>query len=169
LAFLQLDDSRASLQYRIFVLFNVTIIPIIIIQQVEPRYEMSRIIFYREAASKTYKNFAFAVSMVCAELPYCLICAVLFFLFLYYIPGFQTASDRAGYQFFMVVITQLFAVTLGQMIQALTPNTMIASQLNPPITILFSLFCGVMVPKPQMPKFWRAWFYELDPFTRIIS
>ncbi|KAL2809733.1 ABC-2 type transporter-domain-containing protein [Aspergillus granulosus] len=169
LAFLQLDDSRASLQYRIFVLFNVTIIPIIIIQQVEPRYEMSRIIFYREAASKTYKNFAFAVSMVCAELPYCLICAVLFFLFLYYIPGFQAASDRAGYQFFMIVITQLFAVTLGQMIQALTPNTMIASQLNPPITILFSLFCGVMVPKPQMPKFWRSWFYELDPFTRIIS
>ncbi|KAL2824025.1 ABC-2 type transporter-domain-containing protein [Aspergillus cavernicola] len=169
LAFLQLDDSRASLQYRIFVLFNVTIIPIIIIQMVEPRYEMSRLIFYREAASKTYKNFAFAVSMVVAELPYCIMCAIVFFLFLYYIPGFQTATDRAGYQFLMIMITQLFAVTLGQMIQALTPNSLIASQCNPPLTILFSLFCGVMVPKPQMPRFWRAWFYELDPFTRIIS
>ncbi|KAL5335822.1 ABC-2 type transporter-domain-containing protein [Aspergillus crustosus] len=169
LAFLQLDNSRASLQYRIFVLFNVTIIPIIIIQMVEPRYEMSRLIFYREAASKTYKNFAFAISMVVAEMPYCVICGVIFFIFIYYIPGFQTASDRAGYQFLMVMITQVFAVTLGQMIQALTPNSMIASQYNPPLMILFSLFCGVMIPKPQMPGFWRAWFYDLDPFTRIIS
>ncbi|KAL4902399.1 hypothetical protein BDW74DRAFT_180901 [Aspergillus multicolor] len=169
LAFLQLDDSRASLQYRIFVLFNVTVIPIIIVQMVEPRYEMSRLIFYREAASKTYKNFAFAVSMVVAEIPYCIMCGIVFFVFLYYIPGFQGASDRAGYQFFMIMITQLFAVTLGQMIQALTPNSMIASQCNPPLMILFSLFCGVMIPKPQMPKFWRVWFYELDPFTRIIS
>ncbi|KAL4772765.1 ABC-2 type transporter-domain-containing protein [Aspergillus nidulans var. acristatus] len=169
LAFLQLNDSRASLQYRIFVLFNVTVIPIIIIQMVEPRYEMSRLVFYREAASKTYKDFAFAVSMVVAEIPYCIMCGIIFFVFLYYIPGFQGASDRAGYQFFMIMITQLFAVTLGQMIQALTPNSMIASQCNPPLMILFSLFCGVMIPKPQMPKFWRVWFYELDPFTRIIS
>ncbi|KAL4926064.1 putative ABC transporter [Aspergillus undulatus] len=169
LAFLQLDNSRASLQYRIFVLFNVTVIPIIIIQQVEPRYEMSRLIFYREAASKTYKSFAFAVSMVIAEIPYCILCAIIFFVFLYYIPGFQGAPDRAGYQFFMIMITQLFAVSLGQMVQALTPNSMIASQCNPPLMILFSLFCGVMIPKPQMPGFWRAWFYELDPFTRIIS
>ncbi|KAL4978007.1 ABC-2 type transporter-domain-containing protein [Aspergillus desertorum] len=169
LAFLQLDDSRASLQYRIFVLFNVTVIPIIIIQMVEPRYEMSRLVFYREAASKTYKSFAFAVSMVVAEIPYCIMCGIVFFVFLYYIPGFQGASDRAGYQFFMIMITQLFAVTLGQMIQALTPNSMIASQCNPPLMILFSLFCGVMIPKPQMPRFWRVWFYELDPFTRIIG
>ncbi|GAB1215708.1 hypothetical protein ATERTT37_004902 [Aspergillus terreus] len=169
LAFLQLDNSRASLQYRVFVIFNVTVIPIIIIQQVEPRYEMSRRVFYRESTSKTYREFAFALSMVLAEIPYCILCAVIFFLPLYYIPGFQTATSRAGYQFFMVLITEVFAVTLGQMIQALSPDSYIASQMNPPITILFSLFCGVMVPKPQIPGFWRAWLYQLDPFTRIVS
>ncbi|KAK1143846.1 ATP-binding cassette transporter snq2 [Aspergillus melleus] len=169
LAFLQLDDSRASLQYRIFIIFNVTIIPIIIIQQVEPRYEMSRLVFYRESASKTYKEFAFALSMVIAEIPYCIFCAVIFFLPLFYIPGFQSASSRSGYQFFMILITELFAVTLGQVIAALTPNSFIASQINPPITILFSLFCGVMVPKPQIPKFWRVWLHQLDPFTRIVG
>jgi ABC-type multidrug transport system permease subunit len=34
------------------------------------------------------------------------------------------------------------------------------------IVIIFSLFCGVAIPKPQMPGFWRAWLYDLDPFTR---
>ncbi|KAI9930069.1 hypothetical protein MW887_011879 [Aspergillus wentii] len=169
LAFLQLDDSRSSLQYRIFVIFNVTIIPAIILQQVEPRYDMSRLVFYREAASKTYSQFAFAFSMVTAELPYSILCAVCFFLLLCYIPGFQSASDRAGFQFLMILITELFAVTLGQTIAALTPNAFIASQLNPPISIIFSLFCGVTIPRPQMPGFWRAWLYQLDPFTRLVG
>ncbi|KAJ5089116.1 hypothetical protein N7532_007800 [Penicillium argentinense] len=169
LAFLQLDDSRSSLQYRIFVIFNVTVLPAIILQQVEPKYDLSRLIFYRESASKTYSQFAFALSLVLAELPYSILCAVCFFLPLYYLPGFQTESSRAGYQFFMVLITEIFAVTLGQMISALTPNSFIASQLNPPIVIIFSLFCGVAIPKPQMPGFWRAWLYQLDPFTRLIG
>jgi ABC-type multidrug transport system ATPase subunit/ABC-type multidrug transport system permease subunit len=169
LAFLNLDDSRSSLQYRIFVIFNVTVLPAIILQMVQPRYDMSRLIFYRESASKTYSQFAFSLSMVIAEMPYSILCAVCFFLPLYYIPGFQSDSSRAGYQFFMILITEIFSVTLGQMISALTPNSLIASQMNPPITIIFSLFCGVAIPKPQMPGFWRAWLYQLDPFTRLIG
>jgi len=169
LAFLQLDDSRSSLQYRIFVIFNVTVLPAIILQQVEPRYDLSRLIFYRESASKTYSQFAFAISMVVAELPYSILCAVCFFLPLYYIPGFQSETSRAGYQFLMVLITEIFAVTLAQMISALTPNSFIASLLNPPIVIIFSLFCGVTIPEPQMPKFWRVWLYQLDPLNRLIS
>ncbi|KAJ6070288.1 hypothetical protein N7467_011607 [Penicillium canescens] len=169
LAFLNLDDSRSSLQYRIFVIFNVTVLPAIILQMVQPRYDMSRLIFYRESASKTYSQFAFSLSMVIAEMPYSILCAVCFFLPLYYIPGFQSDSSRAGYQFFIILITEIFSVTLGQMISALTPNSLIASQMNPPITIIFSLFCGVAIPKPQMPGFWRAWLYQLDPFTRLIG
>jgi ABC-type multidrug transport system permease subunit len=136
---------------------------------VQPRYDMSRLIFYRESASKTYSQFAFSLSMVVAEMPYSILCAVCFFLPLYYIPGFQSDSSRAGYQFFIILITEIFSVTLGQMISALTPNSLIASQMNPPITIIFSLFCGVAIPKPQMPGFWRAWLYQLDPFTRLIG
>ncbi|KAJ5673157.1 CDR ABC transporter [Penicillium longicatenatum] len=169
LAFLQLDDSRSSLQYRVFVVFNVTVLPALILQQVEPRFDMARLIFYRESASKTYSQFAFALSMVLAEIPYSLLCAVCFYLPIYYIPGFSSESSRAGYQFFMVLITEFFAVTLGQMISASTPNSFIASQLNPPLVIIFSLFCGVTIPRPQMPKFWRSWLYQLDPFTRLIS
>ena len=34
---------------------------------------------------------------------------------------------------------------------------------------IFALFCGVAIPKPQIPGFWRAWLYQLDPFTRLIG
>ncbi|KAI9836324.1 MAG: hypothetical protein M1837_003412 [Sclerophora amabilis] len=169
LTYLQLDNSRSSLQYRVFVIFQATVLPALILAQVEPKYDMSRMIFYRESAAKAYGQFAFALSMVLAELPYSILCAVGFFLPLYYIPGFQGAPDRAGYQFLIILITELFSVTLGQMVSAVTPSSFISALLNPFIIIVFALFCGVTIPKPQIPGFWRAWLYELDPFTRLIG
>ncbi|KIV86700.1 hypothetical protein PV11_02298 [Exophiala sideris] len=169
LDFLQLDASRSSLQYRVFVVFQVTVIPALILAQVEPMYDMSRLIFYRESAAKAYSQFPFAFAMVCAEMPYSLLCAVFFFIPVYYLPGFNPSSSRAGYQFFMVLITELFSVTAGQMIAALTPSSFISSLINPFVVIIFALFCGVTIPKPQIPKFWKAWLYQLDPFTRLVS
>ena len=168
-AYFQLDDSRSSLQYRIFVIFQATVLPALILAQVEPKYDLSRLIFYRESAAKAYKQIPFTLGMVLAEMPYSLLCALGFFLPLYYLPGFQKAPDRAGYQFLMILITELFSVTLGQTISALTPSSFIAMLLNPFVIIVFALFCGVTIPQPQIPKFWRAWLYELDPWTRLIG
>jgi ABC-type multidrug transport system ATPase subunit/ABC-type multidrug transport system permease subunit len=169
LTYLNLDDSRQSLQYRVFVIFQITVLPALILAQVEPKYAMSRMIFYRESSSKMYGQFAFASSLVVAEMPYSILCAVGFFLPIYYMPGFQTETSRAGYQFLIVLITELFSVTLGQMVAAITPSPFISALFNPFIIIIFALLCGVTVPKPQIPKFWRAWLYELDPFTRLIG
>ena len=44
--------------------------------QVEPRYDMSRLIFIRESSSKMYSQIAFVVSIVIAEIPYGIIAAV---------------------------------------------------------------------------------------------
>ncbi len=143
LTYLRLDDSRSSLQYKIFVTFQATVLPALVIGQVEVMYHVKRSIFFREASSKMYSPLAFSVAMIVAELPYAILCAVCFFLPIYYMPGFQTESSRAGYQFFMILITELFSITLGQGLAALTPSTFISSQFDPFIMITFSLFCGV--------------------------
>lgn len=169
LSYLRLNNSRSSLQYRVFIIFQVTVLPALILAQVEPKYAFARMISYREQAAKAYKTFPFALSMVLAEIPYSILCAVGFFLLIYYIPGLQPAPSRAGYQFFIILITEFFAVTLGQTIAALTPSPFISSLTNPFIIITFALFCGVTIPKPQIPGFWRAWLYQLDPFTRLIG
>lgn len=169
LTFLNLDTSRASLQYKVFVTFQVTVLPALIITQVEVMYHIKRSIFFREQSSKMYSPFTFVTSMVIAEMPYSILCAVVFFLPIYYMPGFQVESSRAGYQFFMILVTELFSVTLGQCIAALTPSLFVSSQFDPFIIITFGMFCGVTIPAPQMPGFWHAWLYQLDPFTRLIS
>ncbi|KAI1291432.1 ABC-2 type transporter [Xylaria venustula] len=169
LTYLQLDHSRSSLQYKVFVMFQVTVLPALLLPQVELMFVIKRAIFFREQLSKMYSTFTFTLSMVLAELPYSILCSVLFFLPLYYIPGFQYESSRAGYQYFMVLITELFAVSLGQVLAAISPSAFVSSQYDPFIVITFALFCGVTIPYPQIIPFWRTWLYQLDPFTRLIS
>ncbi|KDN40294.1 hypothetical protein RSAG8_08204, partial [Rhizoctonia solani AG-8 WAC10335] len=169
LTFLQLGNSAQELQYRVFSIFMATIMPAIIVSQVEPMFIFARMTFIRESSSRMYSEFAFALGQLMAEMPYSLLCAVTYFLLFYYPAGFQYAPDRAGYQFLMFLATEVFAVTLGQMIAALTPTIFIAGLLNPFVFVMFSIFCGVMVPKDSIPKFWRVWLYQLDPITRVVS
>lgn len=169
LIFIHLDNSRASLQGSIFLIFQFTVLPAIILAQVQPKYAIARTISYREQAAKAYRTIPFAMSMVLAEVPYSLLCAVAFYLPIYFIPGLNHSPSRAGYQFIMALIIENFAVSLGQMVAAMTPSPKISALLNPPIIITFALFSGVTIPPPQMPKFWRAWLYQLDPFGRLIG
>ncbi|KAF8692845.1 ABC transporter, partial [Rhizoctonia solani] len=114
-------------------------------------------------------RFAFALGQVMAEMPYSLLCAAVYFLLFYYPAGFQYTSDRAGYQFLMFLGIEIFSVTLAQMIASLSPTILIAGLLNPFVMVTLHTFCGVMVPRDSIPKFWRAWLYQIDPFTRVVS
>lgn len=169
LTFLNLDNSRIGMQQRIFVIFQVTVLPAIIVSQVEPKYAMARSIFYRENSSKIYSQFCFASSLVVAEMPYSILCAIVFWAPLYWMPGFSSLSSRAGHAFATVLTTEVFSVTMGQAIQALTPSPYIAVLANPFIVVTLSLLAGVVVPPLQMPGFYRSWLYEIDPFTRLIA
>ncbi|MBE3111868.1 MAG: ABC transporter permease, partial [Acidobacteria bacterium] len=169
LTYLSLDDSRSSLQNKVFVMFQVTVLPPLILSQVEVMYHIRRAIFFRESSSKMYSTSTFAASIVIAEVPYSVLCAVVFFLPLYYLPGLQPDASRAGYQFFIILITEMFSITLGQVLAALAPSAYMSTQFDPFVMITFAIFCGVTIPAPQMPGFWRAWLYELNPFTRLIS
>ncbi|PLW16746.1 hypothetical protein PCANC_12305 [Puccinia coronata f. sp. avenae] len=169
LTFFQVGNGVADLQYRIFSIFIAGVLPILIIAQVEPSFIMARMIFLREASSKTYSEQVFALAQFLAEVPYSLLCATAYFVLWYFIAGFNSSSDRAGYAFLMIWLVEMFAVTLGQAIAALSPSIFFASQVNSPLSVMLNLFCGVTVPQAQMPKFWRDWMYQLDPYTRIIS
>ncbi|KAE8228553.1 hypothetical protein CF326_g6508 [Tilletia indica] len=79
------------------------------------------------------------------------------------------SSDRAGYFFAFALLVQFFSVTLAQAIAALSPSIYMAAITNPFLIIIFSLFCGVTITKPNIPGYWRSWLYQLDPFTRLVG
>ena len=161
LTFLQLNDSLKALQYRVFAIFFATILPALVLAQIEPQYIMSRMTFNREASSKMYSSTIFALTQLLAEMPYSLLCSVAFFLLLYFGVGFPAASFRSGYFFISVLFVEIYAVTLGQAIAALSPSIIIAALFNPFLLVLLTLFCGVTAPPGTLPYFWRVWMYQL--------
>ncbi|KAA1076269.1 hypothetical protein PGT21_036470 [Puccinia graminis f. sp. tritici] len=169
LTYLNLPSTVIGIQYRIFAMFELVVLLPLIMAQVEPVFIFARQIYIRESSAKMYSPVAFGISQTIAEMPYSLACSVGFFLIWYFLPSFQLDSSRAGYAFLMVVVVELFAVTGGQAVAAVSPSLFIAVKANPFFVVIFSLFCGVTVPKPDIPKFWRKWMYDLNPLTRVVS
>ncbi|GBE77519.1 ABC-2 type transporter-domain-containing protein [Sparassis latifolia] len=172
LPFLRLGNSVRELQYRVFGIFWTTIVPAIIMGQLEPLWILNRRIFIRESSSRIYSPYVFAVAQLVGEIPYSILCAILYWVLMVYPMGFgKGAAGTRGtfFQLLVILFMELFGVSLGQLIGALSPSMQIAPLFNPFIGVFLGTFCGVTIPYPTMEKFWKTWMYQLDPFTRTLS
>ncbi|KAG0044244.1 hypothetical protein BGZ83_010503 [Gryganskiella cystojenkinii] len=168
-SFYKLETSKVDLQSRVFVIFQIMVMAALLVNMVQPRFHMERQWFYRELAGKYYGWKPFAISIMVIEVPYVILSSTIFFVVFYWTCGFVSDSVLTFYTWLMITIFCMFAITLGQLIAALTPSTTVAALLNPFIFSSLNLFCGVMMPYAQMPKFWRSWMYWLDPYHYIIE
>ncbi|OBZ78638.1 Brefeldin A resistance protein [Grifola frondosa] len=171
LSFLQLGDSVRDLQYRIFGIFWVSILPAIVMGQLEPMWILNRRIFIRGV-----KPNLFAVCLCYRTIdrgsPIFNHVRDLVLGLMVYPMGFGQGAAGVGGTFFqllVIVFMELFGVSLGQLIGAISPSMQIAPLFNPFITLVLGTFCGVTIPYPTMGRFWRVWLYQLDPYTRMLS
>jgi ATP-binding cassette, subfamily G (WHITE), member 2, SNQ2 len=81
----------------------------------------------------------------------------------------SAGTNGTGFQLLVILITELFAVSLGQLIASITPSIQIASLFTTPIQIVLGSLCGVTIPYPALITFWRSWLYQLNPFTRMLG
>ncbi|KAG0364544.1 ABC-2 type transporter-domain-containing protein [Gamsiella multidivaricata] len=168
-SFYRLGGSKVDLQSRVFVVFQIMVMAALLVNMAQPRFHTERQWFYRELAGKYYGWMPFAASIVLIEIPYVILAGTVFFLVFYWTVGFVSSSILTFFTWLMLIVFCLFAVTLGQAIAALTPSTTVAALLNPFIFSSLNLFCGVMMPKASMPKFWSSWMYWLDPYHYVIE
>ena len=113
----------------------------------------------------------FAIGQLIGEMPYSLLCAIVYWVLMVFPMGFGQGSAGVGGQFFqllMIIFMELFGVSLGQFIGAMSPSMQIAPLFNPFIILVLSTFCGVTLPYPSMATYWR-WLYELSPYTRTLG
>ena len=80
-----------------------------------------------------------------------------------------TGLNGTGFQLMITIFMELFGVSIGQLVAALSSTIHIAVIFNPFISIVLALFCGVTIPYPAMSSFWRDWLYQLVPYTRTLS
>jgi len=172
LSILNLGHSIRDLQYRIFGIFFVSFLPAIVIGQIEPMFIFNRRTFIREAHSRIYSPYVFAIAQLIGEIPYSLLCAFVYWILMVWPMGFGKGAEGTNGNGFILLVTifiELFGVSLGQLIAAISPSIQIAALCNPFIILVLTQFAGVTIPYPQLAKFWRVWLYELTQFTRVLA
>jgi len=172
LSFLNLGHSLRDLQYRVFAVFWLAVLPAILMSQLEPMFIFNRRTFIRESSSRIYSPYVFAIAQLIGEFPYSILCAIVYWVLMVYPMHFgqgATGLNGTGFQLLITIFMELFGVSIGQLVAALSPSIHIAVLFNPFISIVLALFCGVTIPYPAMASFWRDWLYQLVPYTRTVS
>lgn len=169
-SFWMIGDSVASLQLRLFTIFNFIFVAPGVINQLQPLFIERRDIYdTREKKSRMYSWKAFVTALVVSEFPYLCVCAVLYFACWYYTVGFSADSNKSGATFFVMLMYEFVYTGIGQFVAAYAPNATFASLVNPLVIGTLVSFCGVLVPYPQIQPFWRYWMYYLNPFNYLMG
>ncbi|KAF1833952.1 ABC transporter [Decorospora gaudefroyi] len=168
--FWQMGNTVADQQLILFALFNYIFVAPGVIAQLQPLFIDRRDIYEtREKKSKMYSWIAFVTGLVISEIPYLIICGILYFVCFYYAAGLPAQSQKAGAVFFVMLVYQFIYTGIGQFVAAYAPNAVFASLVNPLIIGVLVSFCGVLVPYAQMQAFWRYWIYYLNPFNYLMG
>ncbi|KAJ7651525.1 pleiotropic drug resistance ABC transporter [Mycena polygramma] len=171
LSFLQLGTSLRDLQFRVFSIFWVSILPAIVMSQIEPLWLHNRRTFIREASSRIYSPYVFAISQTLSEIPGSIVCGIVYWVLMVYPQGFGQGSagtNGTGFQLLVTIIMMLFGVTLGQLIASISPSVQVAVLFNPFLGLVLTTFCGVTIPHVTN-SFWWTWLYQLVPYTRSLA
>ncbi|RAR08086.1 multidrug resistance protein CDR2 [Stemphylium lycopersici] len=168
--FWMIGDTLGDLQLRLFTVFSFIFVAPGVISQLQPLFIKRRDVYEtREKKSKTYHWAPFVTGLIVSELPYLIICAVMYYVCWYFTAGLPGATKYAGSTFFVVLVYEFLYTGIGQMIAAYSPNAVFASLVNPLFVTTLVSFCGVLVPYSQIEPFWRYWLYYLDPFNYLMS
>lgn len=169
-SFWMIGDTVGDLQLKLFAVFNFIFVAPGVIAQLQPLFIDRRDIYEtREKKSKMYHWSPFVTGLIVSEIPYLIICAVLYFVCFYYTAGFPGAAKYAGSTFFVMLVYEFVYTGIGQMIAAYAPNAVFAALANPIVLGTLISFCGVLVPYSQIQEFWRYWMYYLNPFNYLMG
>jgi ABC-type multidrug transport system permease subunit len=165
--FWMLSSDVVSMQNRLFSVFMTLTIAPPLIQQLQPRFlSMRRLFDAREGPAKLYRWITFVVAAFVVEIPWSLLFGTIFYFCWYWGVGFPRGTSVTGYTWLMLMAFEVFYVSFGQMLAAISPNDMFASLLVPASFPFLVAFCGVLAPPKAMPHFWSSWMYCKSPLLR---
>eukprot|EP00026_Physarum_polycephalum_P000679 Phypoly_transcript_00680.p1 GENE.Phypoly_transcript_00680~~Phypoly_transcript_00680.p1 ORF type:complete len:1306 (+),score=176.26 Phypoly_transcript_00680:244-4161(+) len=124
-----------------------------------PSVVQERAVFYREQASGSYRTFTYLIGITLAEVPMTIATTIVFAVPVYWLTGLR--SDGTAFSYFILIFFLYGQLSLSwaHLIGMLMPNGEMAQALSGLFMAVFSLFAGFMLPKPQLPSYWKWMMY----------
>ncbi|KAL1796346.1 hypothetical protein ACET3X_004886 [Alternaria dauci] len=165
------ENSVQGLQNKVFSVFTILLLCLILMVLVQPRLiELRKIYDVREKHSKMYHWSVFVVANVLVEIPFNFVISSMCFLCWYFPVGWwrDISDGRGAFMYLVFSVYQIYHATFSQALAVVTPNAETAAML----TILFYTFVlafsGVLQPLRQLVGFWHFAYY-VSPFTWLVS
>ncbi|PSS04971.1 Pleiotropic drug resistance protein [Actinidia chinensis var. chinensis] len=128
---------------------------------------IERTVFYRERAAGMYSALPYALAQVGIETIYVAIQTLIYSLILYSMIGFPWRVDKLLWFYYYVLMCFVYFALYGMMLVALTPNYQVAAISMSFFLSFWNLFSGFMIPRTQIPIWWR-WYYWASPVAWTI-
>jgi ATP-binding cassette subfamily G (WHITE) protein 2 (SNQ2) len=168
--FYKLGFSAIDMQSRLFSIFMTLTISPPLIQQLQPRFIFQRDLFTsRESNSKIYHWSAFVISSIVVEIPYRIVAGTLYFVAWYWPTEFPIHAFNSGYTWMLLMLFELYYLGFGIAIASFSENELLASILVPVFFTFVISFCGVVVPFPGIPTFWRRWMVRTPHLLLLLG
>ncbi|KAL3424200.1 ABC-2 type transporter [Phlyctema vagabunda] len=163
------SNSQAGMSNVTYSVFMLTTVFTTLAQQIQPLFITQRDLYeVRERPSKSYSWVAFLFANIIVEIPYQIITAILTYATYYYaVIGIQS-SDRQGLVLLFVIQFFLYASSFAHMTITALPDAQTAAGIVVLLTLLMTVFCGVLQSAEALPGFW-IFMYRLSPFTYWIG
>ncbi|KAK1393576.1 hypothetical protein POM88_012632 [Heracleum sosnowskyi] len=128
---------------------------------------IERTVFYRERAAGMYSTLPYAFAQVAIETIYVAIQTGIYTLILYSLIGLEWTATKFFLFYYFIFMSFLYFTMYGMMVVALTPGYQIAAIVMSFFLSFWNLFCGFLIPRPQIPIWWR-WYYWASPVSWTI-
>ncbi|GFP88114.1 ABC transporter g family member 34 [Phtheirospermum japonicum] len=128
---------------------------------------VERTVFYRERAAGMYSALPYAFAQVAIETIYVGVQTAIFTLLLFSMIGFEWTFVKFIWFYYYIFTCFVYFVLYGMMFVALTPNIQIAAITSSFFLSFWNLFSGFLLPRTQIPIWWR-WYYWGSPVAWTI-
>ncbi|KAK9290336.1 hypothetical protein L1049_008503 [Liquidambar formosana] len=128
---------------------------------------IERTVFYRERAAGMYSALPYAFAQVVVETIYVAIQTLVYSLLLYTMIGFEWKLGKVLWFYYYILMCFIYFTMYGMMVVALTPGHQIAAIVMSFFLSFWNLFSGFLIPRPQIPVWWR-WYYWASPVAWTI-
>lgn len=168
--FFGLKHTLAGMQNGMFCAFLSVVVSAPAINQIQEQCLQQREQYEgREMYSNTYRWWVMVLVQFVNEIPYCIFCATIMFVSLYFPTQADTSGPHAGVFYFTFgFFLQLFNISFALMLGYFAPDIQSAAVL---VSFFYSFivgFAGVVQPSRLMPGFW-TFMYKISPYTYIIQ
>lgn len=132
-----------------------------------PIVAIERTVFYREKAAGMYSALPYAFAQVSIEMVYVTIQTLVYSLLLFSMIGFEWKVGKVLWFYYYMLMCFIYFTIYSMMIVALTPGFQIAAVVMSFFLNFWNLFSGFLIPRPQIPVWWR-WCYWASPVSWTI-